>query len=202
MPIYFYNISRQELNQYKVEEGQTRTKYTDSFQGSYFSIPELGIKFKLPSNLTGFKYGVIKSDSTQTVVGFSTDSLSSYKGCTTQDTPLGVLVKYSKNTSIDVVKLTHFLLLDAPREYNLSCSNGCGYHPYSPYTLGNYYYFYTDPFEMTANPSNPSTLYYNGPTGYLNQIGSCSTDTTAQNLQKEELSILKPVLSTVILSGN
>ncbi len=195
--IYLSRQSMQVVNQYKDEENQMRSKYAQSIQGNYFSIPELAVKFKLPSQLDGFIYKVIENNSTRTIVGFSTDKLSAYAGCEADRSPLGVLVMYPHSNESDVVKLTGFLLLDAPREYDMRMQNGGSYHPYSPYTIGNSYYFYDDPFEITDNPTNPTYKYYQHPEGYLGYIGACSTNSTAIKMQNDGLGILKPALSTV-----
>lgn len=201
-PIYYFVQSRKELAQYSKEKQQTINRYANSYSGNYFEIPEINVKFKLPYGLNDLIYTVIQNDSTRMVVGFSSNSLASFPECSAKDTPLGVMVRYPKSGSSDIGKMTGFLILDGPREYNLSCSNGCGYHPYSPYKMGNYYYFYDDPFEVTDNPTNPDYKYRTHPMGYLGYLGACSSNTTATDLQMKQLDLLKPALSTVSLIKN
>jgi len=201
-PIYYFIQSRGELAQYFTEQQQTIDKYANSYSGSNFEIPEIKVKFKLPSDLNDLVYTVIQNDSTRTVIGFSSNSLAAFSGCSAKDTSLGVIVRYPRSSGQDMEKMTGFLLLNGPREYDLSCSNGCGYHPYSPYKMGAYYYFYDDPFEVVDNPTYLSYKYQVHPLGYLGYPGACSSNTTAANLQMKQLGLLKPALSTVNLIRN
>ena len=202
-PIYFNIRSKKALTQYYAEKQQTVNDYANSYSGNYFEVPEINIKFKLPSNLNDLTYSVIQSDSTRRVIGFSSNSLSVYPGCSAENMPLGVIVRYPRSSKQNMVEITGYLLLDGPREYNLRCTNGCGYHPYSPYTMGNYYFFYDDPFEQIDNPKEPTYKgYQTHPLGYLSYTGACSRDASAANLQIKQLDLLKPALSTTNLIKN
>lgn len=184
---------QKELVYESPEHKQQRKDYAKSYEGSYFNIPEMEIKFKVPSQLQGLKYSVVENTPERVVVGLSTETLSTYAGCGASDKALGTMFLY-RDADFDTIKYeSSFIpfIIQIPKSQNPD-----HYHPYYPYNFGDLWYFYKKPEQLKFSINQNDEGFVPSVGGIGGWIHTCSNDRAAAAMQVKAFEILTPALAT------